>query len=88
MYTADRLYDALMLDVWPSAGAMVDFGLDGANQQEVYSAYQRKVRRGEVSLAQLRNAVGDGPALTALIGVTVKTAYDSIVLSDLSDEYF
>ena len=79
MHTADRLFEALILDIWPSAGAIVDFGLDNRHtQQSLYEAYQRKVRSGEITREQLRKAVGDGPALSRLIGLKVVTAYDAL----------
>ena len=77
MYTADRLYDAVMMDVWPTAGALVDFGID--SNRDLYAVYQQKVRSGEVTLEALRRASGDGPKLSALIGQKVVTAYDMML---------
>lgn len=83
MFTADRLYDALMMDIWPSAGAMVDFGLDNpSTRQSLYEAYQNKVRKGEITQDDLRQAVGNGPALSALINQKVVTAYDLLAPTD------
>ena len=78
MYTADRLYDAAMMDIWPSMAAVVDFGID--NNEELYAVYQQKIRSGEVTLEQLRRASCDGPKLSALIGHKVVTAYDDMML--------
>ena len=54
--TADALYDAVMLDVMPRISACVDFGLD--IQPELYSIYQDKVRKGDITLEDLRDFLG------------------------------
>lgn len=81
MSTADSLYQALMLDSQPSPAATVDFGLDGwggTNPQEVYVAYKRAITSGKVSKDDLLNALGDGEALTELIGVKICTVWDEL----------
>jgi hypothetical protein len=80
--TAQILYEACALDVMPnSSAALVDFGLDGwggTNPDKIYAAYNKAVRSGGVTLEQLNEALGDGPKLSKLIGVTVKTVWDEL----------
>ena len=71
--TADRLVDALLLDIWPNtAGVQVDFGLNEDN----YAAYQRAVKRNGVTADQLHAACGSGKKLSALIGQPVQLMID------------
>ena len=76
--TADSLFDALILDIFPTSGACVDFGLDSGNVDAKYAALQRVVRSGQVTADQLHEAAGDGKAITKLVdqGVKYDTAYD------------
>lgn len=80
---ANRFIDDLMADVMPSAAAMVDFGLNNGDQFPLYEAYQKGIRSGEITFAELNEALGDGPKLTALVQrinpeLTVKTDYDDM----------
>ncbi len=61
--TTRNLVESLMLDVWPRAGAIVDFGL---KSQEHYEALYYPVREGEISPEQLDAALGKGEKLTVL----------------------
>lgn len=80
------LYNAIMADCWPdSPAAIVDFGLES---QEHYEALYYPVRAEEISLAQLDEALGSGPKLTALVqsaksnphkGIVFRTPYDEFV---------
>jgi len=71
--TADRLVDALVLDLWPEGPAVyVDYGLSEAN----YSAYQKAVKLNGVTANQLHAACGSGKKLSALIGQPIKLAID------------
>ena len=79
--TTQVLFDALVLDTWPSNAALVDFGLDGwggTDAQAVYRAYQTAVKHRGVTVEQLDSALGDGKRLTALVGTTVKTVWDEM----------
>jgi hypothetical protein len=78
------LVDHLMLDTWPRASIVCDFGI---TTTEIYAAYQRAVRSGEVVAEDLLRLLGDGPALTKLLNnckcnqgadrrVKVETPYD------------
>ncbi len=76
------VYRALVLDVWPSRAGMVDFGI---MTQRHYAALQHAVREDGISLERLEAALGNGPALTAMIGpnnphrgVTFETAWDEL----------
>lgn len=85
-HTAQILFEACALDSMPerSPAALVDFGLDGwggTNPGKIYTAYVKAVRSG-VTLEQLAEAVGNGPKLSLLIGVTVKTVWDEIENDD------
>lgn len=58
MRSADSLFSALMLDVWPnSPAALFDFGLNGKNASERYSALQYAVKYNNVSADDLHKAV-------------------------------
>lgn len=76
------VFDSLCLDIWPRSAAIVDFGLDST---EHYGALQHAVKHDGVTVAQLDDALGDGPKLTALIaednpyyGVAFHTAWDEL----------
>ena len=75
---ATDCYDALMMDMPLRPAMVVDFGIDDNNH---HSALQRAVRAG-ATVQELDNALGDGPALTALvkkhtdIDMVFKTSYD------------
>ena len=72
------VYDALMIDLpVPSAAARIDFGVDS---EAHWRALQIAVRHG-ATVNDLDLALGDGPALTALVkehgsDVVFETAYD------------
>lgn len=77
------VYMALLLDVWPNAAGIVDFGLKTDTH---YGALQFAVKVHEVSIEELDAALGNGPALTALIrkgnpyqGVQFRTHWDAIL---------
>jgi hypothetical protein len=61
--TTRNLVESVLLDVWPRNGAIVDFGL---KSQEHYEALYYPVREGELTPAQLDEALGKGEKLTAL----------------------
>jgi hypothetical protein len=61
--TTRNLVESILLDVWPRAGAIVDFGL---RSQEHYEALYYPIREGEITAEQLDAALGKGDALTAL----------------------
>lgn len=61
--TTRNLLEAIALDAWPRAAAIVDFGLDS---QEHYEALYYGVRSGEISAEALDDALGKGEMLTAL----------------------
>lgn len=76
------VFMALLLDVWPNAAGIVDFGLKTDTH---YGALQFAVKVHEVSIEELEAAQGNGPALTALIrkgnpywGVQFRTAWDDL----------
>lgn len=65
--TADRLVEALMLDVYPeSRAALLDYGLAGHEAPRRYAALQYAVRRNGVTADQLHTALRQG-RLTTLI---------------------
>ena len=73
-------YDSIMLDVWPHAAAIVDFGLDSDVH---FAALQAAIRKGATA-AELDDALGDGGLITALVRRYVpdaphfRTSYDLI----------
>jgi hypothetical protein len=46
--------------------------------EELYSLYQTKVKAGEITLPQLIKAARNGPQLSKLLGVEIKTSYDNL----------
>jgi hypothetical protein len=82
--TTRNLINAVLFDVWPRAGAIVDFGLDSP---EHYEALYYPLRHGEISPEQVDAALGDGGKLTALVnaaphnphqGIVFHTAWDAL----------
>ena len=65
------LYEALKWDVWPSHAVCVDFGITSPAH---LGALQYAVNYDGVTLEQLDSALGNGPALQALIGPRNPTA--------------
>jgi len=78
---AQRCYDAMILDMPLTPGAIVDFGIDS---QDHHRALQAAARNATVE--QLDEVLGDGPKITAFVaeyasqfaGMTFKTAYDDM----------
>lgn len=59
-----NLVYAIVLDTWPGGAAIADFGLVSTKHYEaVYFAF----RHGDVSKAELDQALGNGPLLTELM---------------------
>jgi hypothetical protein len=57
------LINAVLLDVWPSHTAVVDFGLDSQKHLE---ALYYPLRHGDITPEQVDASLGNGPQLTAL----------------------
>ena len=77
--TTTSLFQACALDMPVSPAGACDFGIDGwggTDPNAVYAAYQSAIKGEKISIEQLDKALGDGPALTELIGVAVKTVWD------------
>jgi hypothetical protein len=79
-----HLFDCLVLDVWPRASAICDFGIDSSIH---YGALQHAVKHDGVTAEELDSALGDGKKLTELVrkhvgnpygNPTFKTAYDDM----------
>ena len=77
-----QLYQALVLDTWPSPAAVVDFGIDSERH---YAALQHAIIQHDVTVEELDDAACDGPSLTALIraespyhGLTFTTSWDDL----------
>ena len=75
----------ILLDQWPSHTAVVDFGIDS---QKHYEALYWPIREAEIMPKELDAALGDGPALTAMLrqaasnphkDVTFSTSWDVIL---------
>lgn len=82
--TTRSLVEAIEMDVYPTAAAVVDFGV---TDQAHYEALYYPVRAGEITAEQLDAALGNGPALTALARgarsnphkeITFVTAWDGL----------
>ena len=76
--TTKNLIEAIWLDVWPRAGAVVDFGL---SSQEHYEAIYYGVREGEITPEALDAALGKGDKLTALARSAASNPHRDIVFS-------
>lgn len=83
-----NLVESILLDCWPRPAAVVDFGLVS---QAHYEALYYPTRAGEITAEALDAALGDGPALTALVnvapsnphrGIVFRTAYDGMATED------
>lgn len=68
---------ALVLDVWPSNAAVVDFGIASNDH---YAALQAAVGSGVITEERLDALLGDGPGLTEACGgkVEFKSSYDTM----------
>ena len=75
------MVSALMMDMWPSNGAVVDFGVTETN----IGAYQRAVRSGKLTADALHEHVYDSKWLSEAIGAPVDTGLD-ILLTFEDDE--
>ena len=73
--TADSMVSALMMDMWPSMGAITDFGLTETN----YGAYQRLIRAGTLTADTLHAHAGDDAGLSEQIGMPVETPWRFIL---------
>lgn len=79
---AQDMFDAAVLDIWPSPAAICDFGIDST---EHLGALQHAIKHDGVTEQQLDEALGNGPKLTALIrednpyyGVQFHTSWDDL----------
>ncbi len=70
---AVRLWNVITEGGDISPAVMVDFGI---NAESDLDAYRNAILKGGVTLEQLDAALGNGPALTKLIGVPIATAWD------------
>jgi len=86
MYTSTQLFNAAMLDIFPSTATMVDFGLD--LNKSLYRVYQKGIKSGAITEQDLQDSVGDGYKLTALfkdkmdLNIHVVTMWDDMGCSD------
>lgn len=81
-------YESLMMDEWPRAAAICDFGIDS---QKHYEALYDPIRKGEIKIEDLERVLGSGPAITELVnqcpanrykGIVFETAWDDIQEED------
>jgi hypothetical protein len=76
-----RLYYCLILDVWPTRGAVDDFGIDSV---EHYGALQYAVKHDGVTPQQLDAACCRGPSIQALI--SPENPFGSVAFRTLWDD--
>jgi hypothetical protein len=62
--TTRNLITSILMDEWPSHGAVVDFGIDS---QKHYESLYYPIREAEIMPKALDAALGDGPQLTAMV---------------------
>lgn len=88
--TADTFVQHLMMDAMPSTGEAIDFGIDMMDEpldMALYAQYQQAVRSGAVTADKLHAAVGDGPALSKLMGRPITTMWDELDTGeDMTDD--
>lgn len=82
--TADALFEAMLLDEWPSCATIVDFALD---DQQHYEALYYPIHKEEITLEQLHQVSGDGKKITELVnscksnphkGIVFRTSWDAM----------
>ena len=82
--TADALFEARIMDEWPSCATIVDFALD---DQQHYEALYYPIHKEEITLEQLRLVSSDGKKITELVnacesnphkGIVFKTSWDAM----------
>ena len=88
---ATHLHESLLLDAWPRAAAVADWGINSADH---LGALEAAVRSG-ASAADLDAVCGDGPGIMALVkkwapdsvyaSATFRTVYD-MMRGDEGDE--
>ena len=83
--TTSNLIHSMLMDEWPRAGAIVDFGLDG---QQHYEALYYPIRAHEILPAQLDAALGNGEALTALARTAPSNPHKDVEFSTSWDAVF
>jgi hypothetical protein len=90
MYTYTHLIHSIVHDLWPSPAVLVDFGID--TNHSLYGVYQRGIRESKITEQDLKNALGDGPKLTAMLkekmglDIKVTTMYDLMHECEEEDE--
>jgi len=83
----EKLVLAFAFDMFPESPAVrVDFGLDGAGATKKFGALQAGWRRESFSEEELDAALGNGPALTALVARGGSTVVFTTAWDDLPDE--
>ncbi len=85
MRTADSLVNSILLDEMPSGPASADYGI---GNQEIYNAYYRPIRAGEVTADQLHKAVmgkNSGATLTKLLSECASNKGYSFKINTLYD---
>jgi hypothetical protein len=66
---------SILMDAWPSAAAVVDFGIDS---QKHYEALCHPIREAEIMPQALDAAIGDGEKLTALVKNAASNPYPDV----------
>jgi hypothetical protein len=81
--TADSLFKAIMMDVFPSLAVCVDYGI---TSQQVYEAYCCLIKKGNVSADDLHKIVGDGKKLTEVLKNCEDNPHKEIIIKTIYDE--
>ena len=81
--TADSMVSAMMMDLWPSIGAIADFGVTEQN----IGAYQKAIRSGKLTADALHEHVYDSKWLTEAIGAPVNTGLDFLLAFEDDDNF-
>ena len=73
-----ELFDACMIDVFPSQATCEDFGVDDPDH---FGAIQHYCKSWQFNITALDEALGDGSALTELICSDEKNPYREVVFT-------
>jgi hypothetical protein len=70
-----HLIESILLDAWPDATAVADFGIDS---QEHYEALYYPVRRHQIMPETLDRALGNGETLTTMVRLALSNPHRDI----------
>lgn len=82
--TTRSLVMSMLMDAWPNAAAVADFGIDS---QKHYEALCRPIREAEIMPHALDAAIRDGERLTALTRNAASNPYPAVTFRTPRDKH-